>query len=124
MIKLMILLKRRPGMSDEEFYRYWREDHGRTVMGTKEFSRHIRRYVQSPKKLGANSAFASAESDYDGVAELWFDDVDSMNRAFAEPKYLEIVRPDEHKFVDLDACRVLVVDELPKFTPQGSAAGA
>ena len=122
MIKLMILLKRKPGMSDEDFYRYWRENHGNTVMGTKEFFRHVRRYVQSHKKLNAKSGFSSSESEYDGVAEFWFDDVESMNRAFSEPKYLEIVQPDEPKFVDLDACRVLVVEELPKFTPPGSAA--
>ncbi len=47
-----------------------------------------------------------------GIAELWFDDVESMNAAFNEPRYLEIIRPDELKFVDLERCMSFVSEEL------------
>ncbi len=122
MIKLIILLKRKQGMSLDDFQAYWHGTHGKVVMGTPPFSDYIRRYVQSPNVRGARSAFASDDSGFDGAAEVWFDDVESMNKAFAEPRYLEIVRPDELNFVDLDGCKVMVVEELPQYTPEGSAA--
>jgi len=75
-----------------------------------EFNRHIRRYVQcyavpSDLPLGASG-------EYDGIAELSFDNVASMTTAFNEPRYLEIVRPDELKFVDLEKCLSYVSEEL------------
>lgn len=122
MIKLIILARRKPGTTFEEFDRYWGERHGAVIRSVPEFNRHIRRYVQSHRVPGATSGFPSGVSDYDGVAELWFDDVDSMNRAFAEPRYLEVVRPDELQFADIEACQLLVVHEQeqhidPAFKP-------
>lgn len=122
MIKLIILARRKPGISFEEFDRYWSETHGAVIRGVPEFNRHIRRYVQSHRILEASSGFPSGVSDYDGVAELWFDDVEAMNRAFAEPRYLEVVRADELKFADIENCRLLVVHEQeqhrdPSFQP-------
>ncbi len=54
-----------------------------------------------------------ASSDYDGVAELWFDSVDELNKAFNEPRYLEVIRPDELKFADLVNCVSIVTEEIP-----------
>lgn len=117
MIKLIVLVKRKQGMSSEEFHRYWNETHGSVVLGVPEFKRHLRRYVQSHTMEGANLDFPSGPSQFDGAAELYFDDVESMNRAFNEPRYLEVVRPDEQKFLDLDACQLMVTQEIPKYTP-------
>jgi len=49
---------------------------------------------------------------YDGVAELWFDSIEDAARAFREPKYLEIIRADELKFVDPHKCISFVTEEL------------
>jgi len=50
---------------------------------------------------------------YDGVAELWFDSVEAAEAAFREPKYLEIIRPDELKFADPLRCISFVTEENP-----------
>ena len=73
--------------------------------------RHVRKYVQC--HIASNSAPLGASSDYDGVAELWFDSLDDLNRAFNEPRYLEIIRPDELKFVDLTNTVSVVTEEVP-----------
>jgi len=50
--------------------------------------------------------------NYDGVAELWFDSVEEAAKAFREPKYLEIIRADELKFVEPGKCISFVTQEL------------
>jgi uncharacterized protein (TIGR02118 family) len=109
-IKLIICCVRRADLTHEAFTRYWREQHGPLVLSVPEFTRHVRRYVQChPREAGIPLGAAAA---YDGVAELWFDDAASLARAFAEPRYLEIIRPDERKFADLERCVTLVTEEV------------
>lgn len=52
----------------------------------------------------------SGPQKYDGLVELWFDNVEAMNAAFATPLGKEIV-DDEAKFLDRDYLTVLVTDE-------------
>jgi len=109
MVKLIICAVRQSGMSHEEFGKYWREKHGPLVKSVTEFSRHVRRYVQC--HLAKSDVPFGTPGDYDGVAELWFDSVDSAAAAFAEPRYLEIIRPDEQTFLDLQKCISFVTEE-------------
>lgn len=110
MIKLTVCAVRKPGMSFEAFDTYWRERHAPLIRETREFSRHVRRYVQCHGVQSAGSFGAPAP--YDGIAELWFDDVESMRRAFAEPRYMEVIRPDELAFVDIGRCLSYVSEEF------------
>jgi hypothetical protein len=41
---------------------------------------------------------------YDGVTELWFDDVDALARCFGDAEYMAKLRPDEEKFLDVHGC--------------------
>lgn len=112
MVKFVVCVRRKAGMSAEEFHRYWRETHGPLVRSVPEFLRHVRRYVQSHTVADAASIFPAGGGDsFDGYAELWFDDLDAVRRAFSEPRYLEVIRPDEPKFVDLERCVVSVTEE-------------
>lgn len=118
MIKLTFCLKRLPGMSREEFQAYWREKHAPLVQ------RHagvlgIARYVQSHTlPEGTASALAEARGsggqDYDGVAELWWDSMDSFAAAgltdegrAAGQELLE----DEARFIDLSNSPIFLVEE-------------
>lgn len=125
MIKLLVFLKRKPGMSPEEFHEYWSGTHARIVMGVPEFMRYVRRYVQSHTIEELSLDFpGGGNAGYDGMVEIWFDDAQSMKAAFETPGYLNTIRPDEPKFLDMDGFRVMVVREIPKFTPSGTAATA
>ncbi|MGH8012993.1 MAG: EthD domain-containing protein [Candidatus Binataceae bacterium] len=110
MIKLIICATRRADISREEFDSYWREKHGPLVNSVAEFARHVRKYVQCHLVEGA-TPFGIA-GPYDGIAELWFDSVEEAAKAFSEPKYLEIIRPDELKFIDPRKCISFVTEEL------------
>jgi uncharacterized protein (TIGR02118 family) len=110
MVKLIICATRRSDISREEFDSYWREKHGPLVKSVAEFTRHVRKYVQC-HLVEVTAPFGIA-GDYDGVAELWFDSVAEAAEAFSEPKYLEIIRSDELKFVDPQKCISFVTEEL------------
>lgn len=111
MVKLIIGVRRMSGLTRTEFSTYWRDQHGPLVKSVPEFISHVRKYVQCHLVTG-DSPFGG-EAGYDGVAELWFDSSQDMTRAFNEPRYLAIIRPDELKFVDITNCISFVTEEVP-----------
>lgn len=125
MIKLLVFLKRKQGMSTDDFHEYWSTRHAEIVMGVPDFMRYIRRYVQSHNiEEGLLDFPGGGHPGFDGMVELWFDDLKSMKAAFETPGYINTIRPDEPNFLDMDGFRVMVVEERPKFTPSGTAAVA
>jgi uncharacterized protein (TIGR02118 family) len=112
MIAMIACAKRKADMSLAEFNLYWIEKHAPLVRSVPEFMRHVRKYVQfhcDPHR--AQGAPFGGSVDYDGVGELWFDSLESMQKAFAEPRYLEVIRPDEVKFLDLEKCMIFITRE-------------
>jgi uncharacterized protein (TIGR02118 family) len=110
MVKLSICAKRKAGLTRAEFNTYWRNQHGPLVRSVPEFMRHVRKYVQC-HRVEAASPFGG-EAAYDGIAELWFDNPEEITLAFNEPRYLEIIRPDELKFVDISDCICFITEEV------------
>jgi uncharacterized protein (TIGR02118 family) len=113
MIKVSVLLKRKPGMSPAEFHRYWKDVHGPLLLGVPELMRHVHKYVQCHSIAEAFSDTPGVASQFDGIAELWGDSIGEVTRALAEPRYLEVIRPDEEKFLDLANCVFMVTEEVP-----------
>jgi len=111
MVKFIICATRKAGLTRAEFSTYWRNQHGPLVKSVPEFMRHVRKYVQC--HIVAGKSPFGGETAYDGVAELWFDTPEELTRAFNEPKYLEIIRPDELKFVDIFKCLSFITEEVP-----------
>jgi EthD domain len=56
-----------------------------------------------------------------GVTELWFEDVESIAAVFTAESYLEVVRPDEAKFLDLEHVEFLISGEHPVFPRQSNS---
>lgn len=73
MPKVIALLVKLPGMTREEFLHHWQVDHPPYVWALPG----IRRYIQNPAVDGFR------EWPFDGAAELWFDSVGDVARAFA-----------------------------------------
>jgi uncharacterized protein (TIGR02118 family) len=128
MITMIVYVRRAKGITREEFSRHWFDNHAPLVLSTPEFMRHVRKYIQyhfAEGKAEDGSLFGAIANDYDGVGEIWFDSREAMNEALNEPVYLEKVKPDEYRFIDLDSClsfvaeeRVIYVDENAKFADQ------
>jgi uncharacterized protein (TIGR02118 family) len=108
MIKLSVFLTRRPGISHQEFISYWTNEHVRLLCGLKEFTSVVRRYTQL-HPVGWSDGLPKAP--YDGIAELWLDDRDSLEQAFRHEVYATVVAADEEKFLDR-ARTVMLVTEV------------
>jgi uncharacterized protein (TIGR02118 family) len=120
-VKLSVVIKRKEGMSFEDFDHYWDVDHAELVTSVPEFTRHVRRYVQAhlvPEYTGEGdeSKLQSqwGKAAFDGIAELWFDSTEDMVAAFNEPKFLELIGPDDPNFIDPPNTELMVLSELDK----------
>ena len=69
----------------------------------------VRRYVREQAIAAELPGMPPAK--YDGVTELWFDNVAALGRCFSDPEYLARIRPDEESFLDLHACDFIVSTE-------------
>ena len=109
MIKFTILLTRKPSLTREEFIDHHRNRHAALFMSVPVVQQTVRRYVQQ-HAIDATLP-GMPPTKYDGITELWFDDVDALARCFSDPAYLEKIRPDEDSFLDLHACEFVVPTE-------------
>ena len=108
MIKVSVFLTRRPGIGRQEFISYWTNEHVRLVCSLEGFTSAVRRYTQqhpleSPEGL--------PEAPYDGIAELWLDDMESLGQVFGQEVYASVVVPDEEKFLDRAKTVMLITEE-------------
>jgi uncharacterized protein (TIGR02118 family) len=102
--KLIFQLKRKPGLSLADARRYWIEVHGPIVCQLPG----LRRYVQSHL---VDAAYEYAEPKWDGVAQLWVDDIAAMQRMLESPEFKQGAWPDGEKFLDLSIACSFVAQE-------------
>ena len=103
MIKVVTCIKRKAGMSVEDFQTYWRERHPEVVVRLPG----IRRYVQSHTRP---AGYRTGTPVWDGIAEVWFDDGRAMHALLGSPE-MAAVEADESRFIDRAATRVIATDE-------------
>jgi uncharacterized protein (TIGR02118 family) len=86
MIKLTFCLRRLPHLSREEFQAYWIGPH-REIMIRHKAMLGYRRYVQADTIGGETAARIEGSrggpEPYDGTAEVWYDDMESFERALS-----------------------------------------
>ena len=111
MIKLTFCLRRKPGLTWEEFSNYWRDVHAPLVKQRGEIL-NIRRYVQV-RTLQSRDTMARMQArnggspePFDGIAELWYDQLGgnsdrSLEEAAASAKAGRELLEDERNFIDL-----------------------
>lgn len=106
-IKLTFCLRRLDGMSREEFQTYWRENHAPLVASVAD-TLNIRRYVQQHTVDDAINdpirASRGGPPSYDGVAELWWDSLESLGAPGATEEgraAAAMLLEDERRFIDL-----------------------
>ncbi|WP_313802494.1 EthD domain-containing protein [Sphingobium sp.] len=110
MICVLGFYKRKPGLTHEEFCSHWKNVHAKLAMETPEIAKYIRKYVQH--RLHPTDVFPGVESaGYDGMSEVWVDTIDDFRAMAMEPKFQELMAPDEEKFIDLAAKRIMMVDD-------------
>ncbi len=123
MIRLEFVLRRKPGLSREDFQDYWKNKHGPLVAQYSSILK-IHRYIQLHTLTDQiNSSLSDArggmEEPYDGVAELWWESTDHLSSftttegTAAAQRLLE----DEKEFIDLPNSPLWFAYEYPQVNP-------
>lgn len=107
-VKLLALLKRKPGVTPAEFHRYWAGPHASLFADTPEIARHILAYHQNHRLEKDYRRDAQGVAGFDGLAEQWYTDLSAFQQMFAESLYREKVPADEERFVDRPAIEFML----------------
>lgn len=103
MIKLVYCITKQPHLSDEEFFRYWKNIHGPIGANIPR----LRKLVQSHRiKIPGDKHPPS----YDGMAELWFDSIEDLLIARQSPAW-QASTEDEANFIDHTEVAYFVTEE-------------
>jgi uncharacterized protein (TIGR02118 family) len=103
MIKVVYCIIKKAELTDEEFFRYWETVHG--PLGARIPG--LRKLVQSRR---LNVRGDKHQPDFDGMAELWFDDMEALLEARQSPEW-KASSEDEANFIDHDRVAYFVSEE-------------
>jgi uncharacterized protein (TIGR02118 family) len=103
MIKLVYRITKKSGLTDEEFFHYWQNIHG--PIGAR--IPHLRKLTQSHRITISGD---TRPPDFDGMAELWFDDIDALFAARKSPEW-KASSDDEANLIDLNKVACFVSHE-------------
>lgn len=87
MLKIVALVEKRDDLSWEEFVTYWDDEHVKVI---RELDA-LQRYTIAP-------ALKPERAPYDGIAELYFETTDDIDRSFTDDLESRI-RDDEAEFI-------------------------
>ena len=103
MVHWRYFISRRPDLSREQFFSYWRKKHPRAVP---ERIPQIKRYVQSHGLLDP-----PGDSPYEGIAELWIESLDELQALVASPQMAALIK-DELNFIDREHVEYLTTSDV------------
>lgn len=105
MIKVMNIVKRKPGISREDFYKYWKNVHGPLVA---KHIPYLRKYIQNHF-----IDVPGYEYEGDGIIETWYDDLESYRKSmeYGKTKEAKPLLEDWAKIADMSPPKVWIVEE-------------
>lgn len=109
MIKRVSLLRRKDGMSREEFFAHWTGQHAdivRQLPGIRGL------------RFGRVQSWTPLEGAWDGVGEVWFDSIEEAEKAFATEPFLSMLVEDRKKFMG-EAQSCFVEEQTALAPPHG-----
>lgn len=103
MIKTIALAHRKPGLTREEYSKYWLETHAPLAA---KLIPYVRKYVQNHF-----IEIPGMEYEGDGVVEMWYDDIESWKKSRDVVMANKELANDAANFVKLKAGNFWVVEE-------------
>jgi uncharacterized protein (TIGR02118 family) len=79
-IKSISLLTRKDGMTHEQFVRHWVDIHAPLAHAVPGLRRYVQSHIVQERR---RPDIPAHEVEIDGIAELWYDDRESMTKAMA-----------------------------------------
>ncbi len=122
MIKYVYCICKRADLSDEEFHTYWRGKHSELIRSLAKAFRG-KKYIQShtmntPINQEMIKARGFDSPPYDGVTEIWWDNMEEFLAGVNSPEGTEAAQKyiaDEANFVDFSKSRAFLTEEYVVF---------
>jgi len=106
MVKAIALIKRKPGLSREEFRKHYEEVHAPMALKyLPSFKRYVRNYVITPP--------GGEEPEFDCITEIWYDDMQGYQESlgFYGTDAGRILREDDESISDTSKFFFFLVEE-------------
>jgi len=114
MLKFVSLLKRKAGLTHQEFVDYYENQHA--PLSLSFWGEHIqgycRNFVDAEKVSHSNPN--SVAPDFDVITEFWFltrESYETARKIMQQPDVAEVIRNDERAFLDKSVVRSYLVEE-------------
>jgi hypothetical protein len=120
MIKTSYVLRRKPGMSLEEFQSYWREKHAPLV---KRYAakigmvRYVQVHARPPATAREDPLRGPMLEPFDGVAEFWIDPALATGTDEERREAARVLAEDEANFIDFSRSTMTRGEELYMIGP-------
>lgn len=109
-VKLSVFFNTKSDLTDEEFHKYWSEEHGPLFSSLPIVKEKLVKYNQFHNSMAMREKAVSLGlpvMEFDAAAEFWGADLDSVMSVFQDPGYLEKVVPDENKFITREGSKFM-----------------
>ena len=103
MIKTIALAHRKPGLTREEYNKYWLEKHGPLAA---RLMPYVKKYVQNHF-----IEVPGMEFEGDGIVETWYEDVQAWQESLKAIRASEELMEDAAKFASMSPGGLWVVEE-------------
>ena len=123
MIRISYLMRRKTGLSREEFQSYWSDSHPQAapedafaVLGVKRYMQVLT--IETEARNLVIGPRTELVEEFDGMAELWVDSLEDLESNWSTAKakqYIEIFFKDEQNFIDWSRSTILVSREINVF---------
>lgn len=112
-VRQLTLLQRKPGISRNEFQRYWSEVHAPLVRQLPHIISYTQHHVTA---ASARQNYPAPDVEVDGIVEFVFDGADGARKAFSGAMGDHVLN-DAENFIS--AMVVLTVTSFPVITQDG-----
>ena len=102
MVKQIFTIKRKKGMSFEDFKKHYMEVHAPLV---KKSFPEIRKYIVNLVLQRGK------ETPFDAVTEICWDDIDTIVRVAKSDTFKNVIMADEEKFIERSSAVVVLTEE-------------
>jgi uncharacterized protein (TIGR02118 family) len=92
MVKGMFMLKRKPGLTVDQFRRHWLEVHAPIALKEMQIKRYVQCHTIDP-------VYNFCEPQWDGITHLWFEDAAAAAREMAALPQSKALTEDGAKFI-------------------------
>ena len=114
MFKVMMLVRRKPGLTHEEFRRHYESIHVPLALGTiPQIRGYVRNYIR-PEQDFVRPGDDQQNSGYDCITEFWYEDKaawEEVKKRYREGDLAAIMEADEVQFMDREQMKVLIAEE-------------